>query len=119
MESLKDLINCGTGLECDVRYFNTSQLTDKSDVFSFGVVLMEILCGREPLSSDCAPEEYNLVAWVLNSLPYLPFNISHNSKRLLRSESSVPASRPSSMEVLFEMCVIYVVYSYTSKLKLY
>uniref|UniRef100_A0A7I4ABQ0 non-specific serine/threonine protein kinase n=1 Tax=Physcomitrium patens TaxID=3218 RepID=A0A7I4ABQ0_PHYPA len=63
----------GTAGYLDPEYFNTSQLTDKSDVFSFGVVLMEILCGREPLSSDCAPEEYNLVAWVrpalINSIP--------------------------------------------------
>jgi hypothetical protein len=69
----EDLIHCGVGLTCDIRYFNTTQLTDKSDVFSFGVVLMEILCGREPLSSDCSPDAYNLVAWVPNSL-LLPSN---------------------------------------------
>ncbi|XP_024371320.1 probable LRR receptor-like serine/threonine-protein kinase At5g48740 isoform X5 [Physcomitrium patens] len=58
----------GTAGYLDPEYFNTSQLTDRSDVFSFGVVLMEILCGREPLSSDSTPEEYNLVAWVRPAL---------------------------------------------------
>lgn len=80
---------------------------------------MEIFCGWEFFFSDCVFEEYNFVVWVLNFLFYFFFNISYNLKRLLRFESLVFVSRLFFMEVLFEMCVIYVVYSYMFKLKLY
>ncbi|KAG0631232.1 hypothetical protein M758_1G237200 [Ceratodon purpureus] len=64
----KNTLIRGTAGYLDPEYFNTMQLTEKSDVFSFGVVLMEILCGREPLSSNCSPDAYNLVAWVRPAL---------------------------------------------------
>ncbi|CAK9877614.1 unnamed protein product [Sphagnum jensenii] len=36
----------------DPNFFNTGQLTLKSDVFSFGIVLLELICGRPPVSKD-------------------------------------------------------------------
>lgn len=49
------------------RYYATQQLTEKSDIFSFGVVLLELICGREPLSRAGAPDSFNLVLWVNHS----------------------------------------------------
>lgn len=50
------------------RYYSTRQLTEKSDIYSFGVVLLELICGREPLSHSGSPDSFNLVLWVNTSL---------------------------------------------------
>jgi serine/threonine protein kinase len=47
------------------RYYTSQQLTEKSDIYSFGVILLELISGQEPISSDnfglnCR----NIVAWV-------------------------------------------------------
>ena len=36
----------------DPEYLHTSQLTDKSDVYSYGVVLVELLTGMKAISFD-------------------------------------------------------------------
>lgn len=53
-------------------YAQTGKLTTKSDIYSFGVVLLEIISGRRAIDSKKPPEEENLVAWVsiLLSLQY-------------------------------------------------
>ncbi|KAM0005572.1 putative protein kinase RLK-Pelle-CrRLK1L-1 family [Helianthus debilis subsp. tardiflorus] len=38
-------------------YFNTSNLTPKYDVYFFGVILLEVLCGRKPLITNHGVEE--------------------------------------------------------------
>ncbi|XP_062151005.1 receptor-like protein kinase FERONIA [Alnus glutinosa] len=47
----------------DPEYARRRQLTEKSDVYSLGVVLFEVLCARKPLDQKLAPEQCNLANW--------------------------------------------------------
>ncbi|XP_047331203.1 receptor-like protein kinase FERONIA [Impatiens glandulifera] len=47
----------------DPEYFLTRRLTKKSDVFAFGVVMLEILCGRPALDTTLEGEERSLDRW--------------------------------------------------------
>ncbi|OEL26257.1 Serine/threonine-protein kinase CDL1 [Dichanthelium oligosanthes] len=54
----------GTYGYCAPEYAMTGQLTLKSDIYSFGVVLLEIITGRRAIDNTRAAGEQNLVAWV-------------------------------------------------------
>ena len=54
----------GTHGYCAPEYASTGQLTIKSDIYSFGVVFLELITGRRPHDSNRPPEEQDLVAWV-------------------------------------------------------
>lgn len=54
----------GTYGYCAPEYAMTGQLTVKSDVFSFGVVLLELITGRRAFDSTRAHGEQNLILWV-------------------------------------------------------
>jgi serine/threonine protein kinase len=51
-------------------YAMMGRATIKSDVFSFGVVLLELISGRKPLERSVPLGQESLVVWV--SLFYLP-----------------------------------------------
>ncbi|XP_047965266.1 nodulation receptor kinase-like isoform X2 [Salvia hispanica] len=53
----------GTAGYLDPEYYSTQHLSAKSDVFSFGVVLLEIVSGREPLNINRPRNEWSLVEW--------------------------------------------------------
>ncbi|CAN4111174.1 unnamed protein product [Withania somnifera] len=49
-------------------YASTGKLTTKSDVYSYGVVLLELLTGRIPINTKRPPGEHVLVSWALPRL---------------------------------------------------
>lgn len=54
----------GTYGYCAPDYAMTGQLTFKSDIYSFGVVLLELITGRKAIDQTKDRKELNLVAWV-------------------------------------------------------
>lgn len=49
----------------DPEYLHTGQLTEKADVCSFGVLLLEVLCARPPLDPTLPREQVRLASWAL------------------------------------------------------
>lgn len=58
----------GTYGYCAPDYAMSGKLTIKSDIYSFGVVLLELITGRRAIDITKKPGEQNLVAW---SRPFL------------------------------------------------
>ncbi|XP_019055220.1 PREDICTED: wall-associated receptor kinase-like 1 [Nelumbo nucifera] len=52
----------------DPEYFQSHQFTEKSDVFSFGVVLLELFTGEKPISSSRSSEDIYLVTYFASSV---------------------------------------------------
>lgn len=76
-------------------YLATGHLTTKSDVYTYGVVLLELLTGQRALDKNRPPGQHNLVEW---ARPYI------NSKRRvihvldprLGSQYSLPAAQKAT-----------------------
>lgn len=45
-------------------YFQHGKVSDKTDVYAFGVVLLELITGRKPIESRRGSGEENLISWV-------------------------------------------------------
>lgn len=45
-------------------YFQNGKVSDKTDVYAFGVVLLELITGQKPIESRGRRGEENLVSWV-------------------------------------------------------
>jgi hypothetical protein len=53
-------------------------LTEKSDVYAYGITLLELLSGRKPIDHSLPPQEQSLVNWVSSlsaRFRYIPIRV--------------------------------------------
>ncbi|GKV47101.1 hypothetical protein SLEP1_g54028 [Rubroshorea leprosula] len=84
-------------------YFQHGKVSDKTDVYAFGVVLLELLTGRKPIEANRPPGEENLILWAKPLLhrgmaaveelldPQLKCNVK-NSTQIARTIQAAAAS---------------------------
>ncbi|KAK2977194.1 hypothetical protein RJ640_008819, partial [Escallonia rubra] len=108
----------GTFGYMDPEYYLTRRLTRKSDVYAFGVVLFEVLCGRPAVDVTLDEEQWGLAAWAKYCIkegilyqsidPSLRGKISPNCliavvKIAEQCLHNLPMKRPTMAEVMVQL----------------
>lgn len=70
-------------------YASSGKLTDRSDVFSFGVVLLEIISGRTSVDASQPVGDESLVEWVLYTYIRAYLQLPHFLHRFYLSEKLI------------------------------
>ncbi|PWZ57453.1 Serine/threonine-protein kinase PBS1 [Zea mays] len=111
----------GTPGYCAPEYLMTGKLTVKTDIYSFGVVMLEVLTGRMARDERLPESERNLVAWALNFLRRRELDnlldpalrgqcpqacLEHAFFVVSRCISESPNTRPSMRDVVASLTVI-------------
>ncbi|KAL8232359.1 hypothetical protein R6Q57_002137, partial [Mikania cordata] len=108
----------GTFGYLDPNYYTTGKLTRKSDVYAFGVVLLEVLCRKRAVDRSLGEELFGLVKWVQDSITegnlkriidldirgeISPKCLMEYVKLAERCINDSPKQRPTMAEVLFSL----------------
>jgi serine/threonine protein kinase len=108
----------GTFGYLDPEYYKTSFLTSKSDVYAFGVVLFELLCGRRAVDVSLDEDQRGLAGWARLCVKkgkveqiidpslrseMMPRSLSVFVNIAYRCLNSRPKERPTMTEVLAEL----------------
>ncbi|KAL3840049.1 hypothetical protein ACJIZ3_024640 [Penstemon smallii] len=82
-------------------YFMYGKVNEKIDVYAYGVVLLELLSGRKPISNDCPKGQESLVMWAR------PFLNSEKFARLLDPNlgSSYDHEQVERMVLAASLCI--------------
>ncbi|KAL7592937.1 hypothetical protein Lser_V15G33704 [Lactuca serriola] len=108
----------GTFGYMDPCYFYTGKLTRKSDVYAFGVVLFEVLSGRQAVDSTLDEEQWSLAAWAQDQIKEGNLSkiidsrlMGQISKKCLKEFANIaghclhshPKQRPTMAEVVIKL----------------
>nr|CAD1826145.1 unnamed protein product [Ananas comosus var. bracteatus] len=95
----------------DPEYARTSRLNEKSDVYSYGVVLLEILTGKKAVDNECNLHHLILSKATNNAvMETVDPDVSSTCKDLGRSRRSFnwPSCAPSGSRLIVPPCTSYI-----------
>ncbi|TVU47473.1 hypothetical protein EJB05_07076, partial [Eragrostis curvula] len=111
----------GTAGYCAPEYLLSGKLTTKSDIYSFGVVMLEVLTGRKAKDENLPAPEQNLAVWAVNlikrkdfaRLPDPALLGQYHATSLYRAllvaalcVSEAPSKRPPMADIVFALKTI-------------
>lgn len=66
------MMNCWMCVKCDTtEYVDTGLATERGDIYSFGVMILELVTGRRPCDDFFQESGMSLPQWVRKSINYL------------------------------------------------